>query len=96
LAFVFNGEEHAMNEIEIGKVKHFFDKISVVVIELTAGELAIGDTIHIKGHTTDVTSKVESLQIEQDKLTKAVVGQSVGTKIAGKAREHDKVFKVVA
>ncbi len=85
-----------MNEIEIGAVRHFFDKISVVVIELTAGDLAIGDTIHIKGHTTDVTFKVETLQIEQDKLTKAVKGQSVGTKIPGKAREHDKVSKVVA
>lgn len=85
-----------MNEIEIGAVRHFFDKISVVVIELTAGDLAIGDTIHIKGHTTDVTMTVETLQIEQDKLTKAVKGQSVGTKIPGKAREHDKVFKVIA
>jgi len=85
-----------MNEIEIGAVRHFFDKISVVVIELTAGDLAIGDTIHIKGHTTDVTMTVETLQIEQDKLTKAIKGQSVGTKIPGKAREHDKVFKVVA
>lgn len=85
-----------MNEIEIGKVRHYFDKLSVAVIELTAGELAIGDTIHIKGHTTDVTSKVESLQIEHTKLEKGAVGQSVGTRIAGKAREHDKVFKVVA
>jgi len=84
-----------MNEIEIGAVRHYFDKISVVVIELTAGDLAIGDTIHIKGHTTDVTSKVETLQIEQDKITKAVKGQSAGTKIPGKAREHDKVFKVL-
>jgi len=85
-----------MNEIELGVVRHYFDKISVVVIELTAGDLAIGDTIHIKGHTTDVTAKVESLQIEQDKITNGVKGQSVGTKIPGKAREHDKVFKVVA
>ena len=84
-----------MNEIEIGVVRHYFDKISVVVIELTAGDLAIGDTIHIKGHTTDVTTKVESLQIEQDKLTNAVKGQKVGTKIAEKARDHDVVFKIV-
>lgn len=85
-----------MNEIEIGAVRHFFDKIGVVVIELTTGDLAIGETIHIKGHTTDVTFKVETLQIEKDKLDKAVKGQSVGTKIPGKAREHDKVFKVIA
>ena len=85
-----------MNEIEIGAVRHFFDKISVVIIELTAGDLAIGDTIHIKGHTTDVTMTVETLQIEKDKLTNAVKGQNVGTKIPGKAREHDTVFKVIA
>jgi putative protease len=85
-----------MNEIEIGVVSHYFDKIGVVVINLTAGELVVGDTIHIKGHTTDVTSKVESLQIEHAKIDKGTVGQSVGTKITGKAREHDKVFKVVA
>lgn len=85
-----------MNEIEIGIVRHYFDKISVAVIELTAGELAVGETIHIKGHTTDVTATVESMQIEQDKITKGAKGQSVGIKIAGKAREHDKVFKVVA
>ncbi|MDD5483832.1 MAG: hypothetical protein PHP98_09310 [Kiritimatiellae bacterium] len=85
-----------MNEIEIGVVRHYFDKISVVIIELTAGELALGDTIHIKGHTTDVTARVESMQIEQDKITNAGKGQNIGTKIAGKAREHDKVFKVIA
>lgn len=85
-----------MNETEIGIVRHFFDKIGVVVIELTAGDLAIGDTVHLKGHTTDVTTTVESMQIEQDKITKAVKGQSVGIKISGKAREHDKVSKVVA
>ena len=85
-----------MNETEIGVVRHFFDKISVVLIELTTGDLAIGETIHIKGHTTDVTTPVESLQIEQDKITNAVKGQKVGAKIPGKAREHDKVFKVTA
>lgn len=85
-----------MNEIEIGLVRHYFDKISVAVIELTAGELAIGDTIHIKGHTTDVTTQIDSLRIEKDVITKGEKGQSVGTKIPGKAREHDKVFKVVA
>lgn len=85
-----------MNEVEIGVVRHFFDKIGVVVIELTAGDLSLGDTVHIKGHTTDLTTKVESLQIEQDKITQATKGQSAGIRIPGKAREHDKVFKVVA
>ena len=66
------------------------------MIELTAGELAVGETVHIKGHTTDVTTKIESMRIEKDVITKGEKGQSVGIKIPGKAREHDKVFKVIA
>ena len=52
-----------MAEIEIGKVTHFFDHISVAAIGLT-GELAVGDTVHIKGHTADFTAPVTAMQIE--------------------------------
>ena len=83
-----------MSDVEIGVVRHFFDKISVGLLDLTLGGLAVGDTIHIKGHSTDVTSKVESIRIEQASLTKAEMGQVVGVKVTGKVREHDKVFKV--
>ena len=85
-----------MSEVEIGVVRHFFDKISVALIDLSLGGLAVGDTIHIKGHSTDVTSKVESIRIEAAVLTKAEKGQAVGVKVGGKAREHDKVFIVTA
>jgi len=85
-----------MNEVEIGVVRHFFDRIGVAAIDLTEGELAVGDTIHIKGHTTDATEKVESIQIEHVNVARAGKGQSVGVRIAGKAREHDKVYKVLA
>jgi len=85
-----------MNEVEIGVVRHFFDKIGVALIELTLAELTVGETIHIKGHTTDVTAKVESMRIEKDAIAKGEKGQSVGIKIPGKARQHDKVFKVIA
>jgi translation initiation factor IF-2 len=84
-----------MSEVEIGVVRHFFDKISVALIDLSQGGLAVGDTIHIKGHSTDVTSTVESIRIEQASLTKAEKGQAVGVKVGGKVREHDKVFTVI-
>ena len=50
-----------MAEEEIGVVEHYFDKIGVGAIEITQGELVVGDTIHIKGHTSDFTMTVESL-----------------------------------
>jgi len=84
-----------MNEIEIGVIRHYFDKIQVAAMDLT-GDLAVGDTIHIKGNKSDVTCVVESMQIERDKVQKAGNGESIGTKVSGKVREHDKVFKVTA
>lgn len=78
----------------IGKVVHFFGKISVGIIEITAGELSIGDTIHIKGKHADFSQKIDSMQLEHDVVTKAVVGQSVGIKVTSPVHENDQVFKV--
>jgi putative protease len=51
-----------MAEIEIGKVTHYFGHLGVAAIQITSGTLAVGDTIHIKGHTSDVTTRVETMQ----------------------------------
>jgi len=81
-------------EKEIGKVMHYFGHLSVAAIKLTAGDLKLGDTIHIKGHTTDFTQKVESLQIEHNPVSEAKVGDDIGIKVAEHVREHDVVYKV--
>jgi translation elongation factor EF-1alpha len=82
-----------MAETEIGKVTHFFDRIGVAAITLS-GDLAVGDTIHIKGHTSDFTTVVEAMQIEHAAVQAAKAGDQVGMKVPQKAHEHDKVFKV--
>jgi len=79
---------------EIGKVKHFFDKISVAVIELNKG-LKIGDKISIEGHDNAVEQIVDSMQIEHEKIEKAKKGDAVGLKTSGPVKENDKVFKVI-
>jgi putative protease len=83
------GEE---NLVEIGRVTHFFSKISVAVIELKA-PLAVGDTVHIKGPTTDFEQVVESMQIEHKNVQRAEAGQSIGLKVAQRVREKDVVYK---
>ncbi|MGQ9470661.1 MAG: hypothetical protein ACUVR0_03100 [Candidatus Aminicenantales bacterium] len=82
-------------EEEIGRITHYFSRIGVGVLELTAGELRIGDTIHIKGHTTDFYQKVESMQVEHEPVNMAKKGDSVGLKVIDHVREHDKVFRVL-
>ena len=60
-----------MPEELIGFISHYFDKANVAAIQITNGNLAIGDTIHIKGHTTDMNTTVESMQIEHETIRKA-------------------------
>lgn len=83
-----------MGEVEIGVIENYFDKIGVGALTITNGELKKGDRIHIKGHTTDVTVTVDSLQIEHSAVETAKKGDSVGIKLGERARRHDKVFKV--
>jgi putative protease len=84
-----------MTEVEIGTVTHYFSRIGVAGIQITQDSLRVGDTVRIKGHTSDFTQKIESMQIDNKSVEEATVGQSVGFKVAQHAREHDKVFKLV-
>jgi hypothetical protein len=89
------GKDDAMAEVEIGKITHYFSKIGVAAIEITDGVLNVGDTIHVKGHTSDFTQKIDSMQIDNQSVQQATVGQSVGFKVADHARTHDAVYKVL-
>lgn len=82
-----------MPEEEIGRITHYFNKIGVAAIELS-GSLAVGDSIHVKGHTSDWTQDVDSIQIEHESVESAGAGASVGIRVPGHAHVHDVVFKV--
>jgi translation initiation factor IF-2 len=83
-----------MAEEQVGKVTHYFSKPQVAAIEITHGTLRVGDTIHVQGHTSDFTQKVESIEIEHESIEEATVGQAVGIRVAEHARVHDVVYKV--
>jgi GTPase len=80
------------NIIEVGCITHFFSKISVAVVELTA-PLAVGDRILVKGPSTDFEQVVDSMQIEHENIPRAEAGQAIGLKMAKHARERDMVYK---
>ncbi len=82
-----------MEEQMIGTVSAFFARPVVAAIELTA-ELKVGDKIHIKGHTTDMEVVVDSMQINNVNVQEAKAGDSIGVKVADKARRGDSVYKV--
>jgi putative protease len=80
------------NVVKVGHVTHYFSKISVAVLELTA-PLSVGDRILIKGPSTDFEQVVESMQIEHQNIQRAEAGQSIGLKTIEHARERDMVYK---
>ncbi len=82
-----------MSEEEIGRVSTFFARPVVAGIDLAAC-LRAGATIHIKGHTTDVEVKVESIQISNAEVPEADTGASVGVKVPDRVRPGDHVYRV--
>jgi putative protease len=81
-------------EKPVGEITHYFTNIGVAVIELS-DTLKTGDTIAVRGATSEFTQKVDSMQIEHEKVGEAKKGQSVGLKVKERVRQGDQVFKVV-
>ena len=82
-------------ELFIGHISHYFGKIQVAAIELTDGDLSVGDTIRIVGHTSDFAETIESMQIDRVDVPHAEKGKSIGIRVKEHARVGDKVYKVV-
>ena len=84
-----------MAEEEVGVVVKFFAKPSVAAIDVTKGSIKRGDTLMYKGHTTDFTEEVESIEIDNQSVDEAKAGDMIGIQVKERVREKDKVYKVV-
>lgn len=77
----------------VGKVTHYFPHVRAGVIKLKK-PLAVGDTIKVKGHTTDFTQRIDSMQIDRVPIVNAKKGQEIGILVASRVRQHDIVYKI--
>jgi translation elongation factor EF-1alpha len=84
-----------MTEEQVGVVIKFFAKPSVAAIELTGGSIREGDRLVFRGHTTDFTQEVRSMEIDNRVVEEANQGDMVGLKVSQRVRENDRVYKVV-
>ncbi|MFC1657923.1 translation elongation factor-like protein [Candidatus Omnitrophota bacterium] len=82
-----------MPEQEIGVITHYYGHINVAIIQLS-DVLKLGDNLHIKGHSSDFTQEISSMQIEHKDVSEAKSGDAVGIKVNQKTHPHDKVYKV--
>ena len=84
-----------MAEEEVGVVVGFFAKPGVAALKVTKGSIKKGDILMYKGHTTDFTEEVKSLEIDNQPVDEAKVGDMIGIKVEERVREKDTVYKVV-
>jgi hypothetical protein len=76
----------------IGRITHYFSHLSVAGVELQA-PLAVGDRIHIRGHTTDLVQDVSSMEVEHAAVHSAGPGDDVALKVDDHVRDHDLIFR---
>jgi len=76
----------------IGTISHYFGHLSVAAVRLNE-PLAVGDRIHIRGHSTDVVQTVDSIEIEHSRVERAGPGDDAAIAVADHVREHDLVFR---
>ena len=77
----------------IGLVTHYFPHVQAAVIKLK-GSLVLGDMVKIKGHTTDLTQGISSMQIDRVDISSAKNGDEIGLQVSSRVRQGDKVYKV--
>lgn len=80
---------------EAGVITHYFPKVGAAVVKLTKTGLSVGDSIVIKGHTSDFKEKVGSIQLDHAPIQNAEKDMEIGLEVKSKVREHDIVYKIV-
>jgi len=86
----------SIDEEHVGVVIHYYSHLSVAIIQMERGTLRVGDSVHIKGHTTDFQQPVGSMEIDHVHVTNVVAQQIFGLRVSDHVREHDVVFKVAS
>jgi U32 family peptidase len=84
-----------MPDEQVAVIVKFFAKPSVAALEVTNGTIKKGDILRYKGHTTDFTEEISSMEIDNQVVEEVKVGDLVGVKVKERVRENDKVYKVV-
>lgn len=76
---------------EIGKVIHWFDKINVAVLKLSA-PLKKGDVVSVKRGEKEFEETISSMQIDHEDVDKGKKGDEVAVKLSNKTKEGATIY----
>jgi putative protease len=79
--------------IEVGVVLHWFPHVSAAVVALSH-PIHVGDTIHVRGLSTDFVQQVGSLALDGAPVREGTPPQELGVRLAARARPGDRVYRV--
>jgi translation initiation factor IF-2 len=80
-----------IGEAIVGRIVHYYPRLNVGIVELSNGEMNVGDLIHVHGKRTDFIQPVDSMQIDHRFVSHADKGRNVGIKVKDKVRHDDQV-----
>lgn len=82
-----------MADKKIGKVVHFYDKILVAIVKLSA-PLKTGAEIKFKSGDNEFVQTVDSMENEHKKIDSAKKGDEVGILVIQPIREKTEVYLI--
>jgi len=92
------GSQATERKIHIGRVTHFYPKISVAEVLIEAGKtVKQQDELQFEGETTGIyRQKISSMEIDHISVKKAGQGDKFAVKLNSKVKAGDKVYKVIS
>ena len=79
---------------KIGEVTHYFPHVNAAAVKLLKSGLKVGDSVYIKGHTTDFKEIVNSIQLDHATIPEGKKGQEIGLLVKSRVRQGNKVYKI--
>ncbi len=80
-----------MAEKKIGEVTHFFDKISVAIVDVS-GKIKTGDRIKVVSGEDSFEQDIESMQVDHNPVNEAKSGDKIGLKLSKPAKPGAQLF----
>lgn len=77
---------------QVGKVIHYFDRAMVAVVRLT-GDISVGDMVKITRGEEDASQKIESMEVNHEKVQTGKAGDEVAIKLDKESHEGAVVYK---
>ena len=83
-----------VKKVLVGNISHYYPKAKAGSLILSHHGLKSGDKIIIQGAHTFIEQEIESIEVENKNVNKALKGAEVAIKFKDKVRENDKVFLI--